>query len=217
MNRLGNIFLILICLSVCSAANAASLAVNGGFENVLPIHHDPAGYGEWFGNPAEMISSENGIVPTEGTKMLKYTGIVATTNVREWIDVSSLQFDSPVTLTADVYRISGASSTFLLTICDLNHAPVFSNSNPEYDSGMVTSSLVGVPADQWSTVSLSASVPPGTMTLGIEVSYMNLGGYSDNVRLTADVHATPEPSSLLLSTFGFLGLAAWRWRRRNRA
>lgn len=45
--------------------------------------------------------------------------------------------------------------------------------------------------------------------------------YTQNITLIdntfAFLIATPEPSSLILAAFGFAGLAAWSWRRRNRA
>ena len=204
-------FATVLALGSISNVVATPLVTNGGFEDVLPIGSGVP-YEEWGGNIAQMVTAENGVIPTEGLHMVKYLEKSSTSNLRQVVDIASVPGGSEVRLSADVFRLTGspANAEFLLAIAAMDHGPP--SSDPDFNANTIALSLHNVPENVWTHISLSTVIPPGTVMLGVEVSYTSrgdLGGYADNIRLT------PEPSSLVLAALGLIGLAAWGWRRKR--
>ncbi len=204
-------FATVLALGTISDILASPLVTNAGFEDVQPIINGVTDYGMWWGNIAQMVTAENGVTPTEGLHMVKYLETSSTSNLRQLVDTSSLANRSEVTLSADVFRITGTPSNaeFRLAFAAMDHGPP--SSNGDFDTHTIGVSLYSVPSNVWTNIAFSTIIPPGTVMLAVEVSYTSrgdLGGYADNVQLT------PEPSSFGLAAMSLVGLVAW-WRRRK--
>ncbi len=177
---------------------------NGGFETVVPIDGFPINsFGVWGGNPGSMVTAEHGVTPLDGSRMLTFSGISGTTNIWQMVDVSSLSGTPTVTLSSAFNRLAGSPSNFQLRIAALDHGPP-SNGNPEFDHRTIASLQRSVPDNTWSTLSLTAVVPPGTVSLAVEVAYSGLGGYADNVQITAEPFIPPPPGPIVIGgrTYG---------------
>lgn len=214
--------LMAVVLGLVSLANvfATPLVVgNAGFEMVVPIVHDPPGLGVWFGNAGDMVMTEYGIVPTEGSRMLKFNGTNATTNIDQAIDATNILAGTTVTFLADVNRVPGSLTDFLISISAFNYAlmPNDPSFTGEVGTHHIATALHTVSAGTWMTLQISAVVPPNTVTLALELGFMKQadipGGYADNVRLFEG--QVPEPSSVVLACLGLVSLVGWGLRKRR--
>lgn len=83
-----------LCLSVASVS-AQNLVVNPSFEIGTPGFGWPSSYGEWVGDRSTAVAAQQGIVPVEGSKMLRFvysgpsspSGLYVACQVRHIIDV----------------------------------------------------------------------------------------------------------------------------------
>src|SRR5690349_20621099 len=106
MTRAITLATLLACYALANTSQATIVVGNAGFETVVPIPYWPvASYGVWTGNPATIVTAENGITPVEGTHMLKFTGGDPTANVWQLVDVSAVPSGSLVTLSAEFNRV----------------------------------------------------------------------------------------------------------------
>jgi len=210
MNR--SIMLALVVIVLVALPTWAGQIANPGFEQPQePKTNGGVGPYLWFGNSFDFVGAENGVVPIEGVQMVHYLTNVATSNLRQVIELGGFA-GGQVTLSADVYHTaaSAGNSRFSLRLAYINTPAPFGND--EFDNNVFVETSHIVPVDVWTNISLSAEVPPGTSFLGVEVSYLSGGpltGYADNVQLAG----VPEPSSFVLAALGLIGLLVWRRKR----
>ena len=119
------LFIILV-VGVGRYSFAQNLVVNAGFEEstYIDIGNRPSGYGYWGGDNAEVVGSENGINPLEGSSMLKFNYVYPdgpgtpgnTCDIYQIIDISPyagiVAFgNASVTMSANFNRVAGDSQT----------------------------------------------------------------------------------------------------------
>ena len=235
-NKIFSIVILTTSLFIANSVSA-NLITNGGFETNFTTSPTPTGYGEWYADPAKSVVAQNGIVPLEGNRMLKFTASSpygnytnTASNVWQLIDVSS--YDSLISsglaiasLSAYFNRVSVDNQTdtqFLITINsysgDLGSPP-----NPLLNS-LYNEFFTDSDVATWEEISLDMIVPVNTDYLAIQIAaFENTfndpianefdGHYADLVILEIRANPVPEPSTMILLGAGLIGLAGWRRKR----
>lgn len=196
---------------------AANLVINPGFETREPIGNGlPSTYGDWNGNRSSIVTSDNGITPRSGQRMLRiegtsYSGDGAGAsvggNVVQIIDVSQWAAQiatGRVLLTVSAYfnRIGGDGQTDTEFGVDIF---AFSDSPANYPSHGFSGYLrrqtntfwSDANTSTWQQLSTTAVLPAGTtyVVIGVtaaenvfnDLSYPEFDGhYADDVDVTID-------------------------------
>ena len=69
------LFIVMVCLFVCSYSSGVNLVVNAGFETSEATSGGvPSGYGHWNGDYSAIVGATGGIIPYESSQMLQFKG-----------------------------------------------------------------------------------------------------------------------------------------------
>ncbi len=229
MRRVGLVVALFVGMFGVSRARA-NLIVNPGFETPVAIRDGlgAATSGEWRGDPAEMVTAQDGIVPPEGERMVQliasYPGSAIGYDAAIWqlIDLTPYRDQiaggyGMVSATAQFNRVAGDNETdtslgFFYRTND--HQPT------SFGGGHVMDTFESDgDVDTWETYTSNFRLPQNTEflfagVLAVENVHDDWtspefdGHYVDDVSLT--FHIIPEPPVLMLLLSGVATLACLR-------
>jgi hypothetical protein len=218
---------LLVAILLCAAQAHAQLT-NPNFETAETINSGgiPSVLNDWEGNVSSVVGAENGIVPFDGNRMLRFLfahagqpGPGVGVGVRQLLEI---QPGLTVTASAVFNRVPGDAQTdteFHLeveayggTLTSLNRLGV-DTFRLLSDGNVLT----------WESATASLTMPPNTRYVGVHLLALENvfndnsgeefdGHYADAVTLAI----VPEPSTVLLLSVG-LAVALVKRRRANRA
>lgn len=228
------------------ASGPAAAFQNGGFEipedvspmTAIPWPNESADM--WQGDVATIVTTENGITPLEGTRMLHFEGAASVTGAGPNGSCNMWQiFDAPpppgtVTASAFFNRVHVDADTdthFRVTLVAVSGAQSGFPTKVEAQDFLAFEEefiLTDALTSTWESASVSLKLPDGTDYFGIhiaanenivndEVGTEFDGHYADAVTVSIS-HGVPTLSSrmLLLMVLAFLGAGlvglAGRWR-----
>ncbi len=205
-----------VALTVLIFADRAcsSIVVNGGFETVVPIP-DPTplvgspipGLGLWHGDPATMVSSENGINPAEGSHMLRFdSGGGSMSNIWQVV-TTRVQARGAVVSFVTLFNALGSSGSAELRVASSDALLMPGDSFP---NPIAQSELMGLddnPAT-WEPLQLDFPVPNESHSLLFMVAgNPGSGVYADAAR----TGSVPEPVGIVVwSVLATIGFAVYR-------
>ena len=189
--------------------------------------------GDWSGDLSQIVTAENGIVPFDGSRMLRFDGTFLNTSIDGfasdvWQLIDMSPFSTVVSTglalasgSAYFNRIAGTNLTdtqFVVQIRAFSGLPSNFPSDASIAFAQGTLLSDGNP-DTWESASVQLILPVSTTYVGFLVAgFENIsrsgfpeldGHYADNVTF----NVVPEPSTLLLLASGLAGLAAWRRKK----
>jgi len=207
------------CVSVHSALDVESnLVVNAGFENQVSIPDPlPNSEGYWAGNPATIVSSEQGITPAEGQNMMRFLPGSSNCDIWQLIDLAEYQSiiatgEAKVSASALFNRIDAGDPYFRVLITaysgDLANWPANTGNYLDYAMTTIESDS---DLSTWQVSHAELMLPENTNYIGVKTRSQGgfQGHYVDDVVVTI----VPEPTSLTLVIV--TGLALLRRTRRS--
>lgn len=186
------------------------LLVNGGFESNEALGGGQAtGFGDWKRDQASTVSTENGITPYAGSRMLKFLGTsdvgassATDSDVAQYVDLSAYASaislgNVSVEVKTRFNRVAGTASTDTAfgTFLIARHGTVQSGGGLADNTVMLTSDS---DTSTWQEVTNTLTLPAGTTNLFVNlIASENVvnnttgtefdGHYADDVRLTINV------------------------------
>ncbi len=230
--------MVLGLVSVPALADTITLDItNPGFETSGTIGMGfPNVFGVWGGDQSEIVTTENGINPFEGSQMLHFIysrrdepGSTVGSDVWQFIDTSTFSFEiatgmAILSATAFFNRVLGDANTDTLFEVRIDAYSGTPDSKTKLASAFGTI-LTDSDVFTWEQAGASLTLPTGTTFVGIRISSRENvfndtsgvefdGHYADNVNLTLYTGASPvpEPATLTLLAAGLLAGAAFRKR-----
>jgi len=235
-------FLSMFTLLVAVADRADALPIhNPGFETSETIVEGSSdSFDVWWGDKSEIVGTENGITPYEGSnRMLHFIysrptepGSSVGSDVRQLIDVSSYDalIDSGqavVSASAWFNRVLGDLQTdtlFQVRLEAFSGDPTGSNDKLAEKDGEI---FADGDVSTWEQATLSLVLPSDTTYVRLRISSREDvfnddsgtefdGHYADNVYVGIDPppQPTPEPGTLLLLGSGLAGFVLFRRRKK---
>jgi len=215
-----------LLLMTCGSASAG--LINGGFESSDPVGIGlPTTFGGWGGDGATIVTTENSIVPVEGTHMLRFdhTSFMGDSGARggvwQLVDATGITPGTVMVASSAFNRVAGNAQTDTQFIVEID---AYSGSPSGFpDTGLLASTSTNLFSDSnpstWEPATASLSVPTGTSYLAVLVAaYQNVAMTSppfDGHYADAAVLGVPEPGACALAWIG-LAIATTRCRRRGR-
>ena len=190
MKKLLTYLSFFLLLLGASTANA-DLLVNPGFETIESTDdHYPTAFGDWSGDLSEIVITENGITPLEGSQMLHYisaahsgdTSELRASDVYQLVDLSTFRSDIDaglLTASASAFfnRIQGDEETdtlFLIELYAFSGTP--DNFSNQFDNSQWLSwtdhrfyLLTDNNLNTWEKLTATLPLPPETDYLAINI------------------------------------------------
>ena len=231
----GTLLVLSLTVTSVSSSRAANLVVNSGFETgAAALGSRPTTFGEWRGDRVSYTTTENGIAPPEGSRMLRFINtefIPNTTDTAQYwqnIDLSSFGTEiasgnARLSASVLVNRVQVDAQTD--TLFGL-HLHIRSGDPSAFTNLFSTQALLlsDSDLDSWQLISLmNVVLPTNTTYVMVELqAFENVfndtlnpeldGHYADGVTLSLSV--VPEPSTLAMAaTLLLIGLAVVSRRR----
>lgn len=211
--------------------------VNPSFEILEAVGGDfPNSFGDWNGDISEIVTQQNGVVPADGVRMLKYfaTSTAGPTITRSAASMYQLVDLSPLAAEIATGQVVAETSVLFNRVAgDAETDTLFSHGVAAFDGNpsdfiskadaeqwlasqrmeLITDADVGT----WEVISLSLLLPPGTEYLSLGLSAIENvfndgaapeldGHYADDVTLSFRI--VPEPSTAMLLVVALLVTAA---------
>jgi len=230
--------MVLGLMSVPALADTITLDItNPGFETSGTIGvGSPNVFGVWGGDKSEIVTTENGITPFEGSQMLHFIytkkdgpGSTVGSDVWQFIDTSTFSFEiatgmAILSATAFFNRVLGDANTdtlFEVRIDAFSGTPDSKTKLASAAGTILSDDLLNT----WEQAGASLTLPTGTTFVGVRISSRENvsndtsgvefeGHYADNVNLTiyTGIASVPEPATLTLLAAGLLVGAAFKKR-----
>ena len=232
MKRIYTI-LAAILLPTAAFCEPVNLVINPSFETVESIGDSlPSNYGNWSGDDGTIVTAENGIIPLDGIRMLRFDATSPlgpsetgnTGEVRQIINISGfkdmiLTGNAVAQASAYYNRVSGDMQTdngFTVELTAFDGSPSTFPSRwiaQTYDAALAWAVSDGLVTDSnpltWELCNVRLNLPVNTEFLVVGVkSHENI--YNDAVFPEFDGHyadkvslqIVPEPATILLLSFG---------------
>ena len=227
-----------MALSLASAEASPVTISNPGFEIDETIGDGlPTAFADWSGDLATIVSAENGIVPLEGTRMLRFDATFQSgpggisSDVWQLVDMTPWAADiasglAVASWSAAFNRVEGNSESepqFAVSIRAFSGLPTqFPSAADSPLASSVTFLLSDADPGSWQAISTDLLLPVSTSYIGVLVAARETlsnstsnefdGHYVDQGQLMV---TTPEPATLSLVALGLAAAArAGRQRRR---
>ena len=176
--------------------------------------------GSWgVGDPFSIVTSENGVAPAEGSKMLRFDGVQVAGDVYQIVDLSTsaASIDTGlVTVTFSAYFNATASNMVGINVFGWDSAPTaFDTPTRSLITSQVTTNL-DTDLQTWEQVTGSTALPVGLryIALGIHADGDVFNTYADLTSLSLTTARVASPPSFMLLA---LGLATIGYRRRKQS
>ena len=210
---------------------------NPGFETPgsVPSGLPAATLNEWRGDPADSVTTENSIVPADGSRMLQFlesypTGPIGIDcAIWQILDVSGYQSyiqqgGVNLTGTALFNRIAGDANTDTEFGVRLKAYEGMPSSFHDEIATVVASIFSDSNLATWEPCGVTLPLPTNTQFVSVcifaQENILNdntfpefQGHYADTV--TISINTIPEPSTLVLFSIGTISLLAYAWRLRR--
>ncbi|MCA9191361.1 MAG: PEP-CTERM sorting domain-containing protein [Planctomycetales bacterium] len=227
-------FLAIAILFATATPSRADLIINGSFESTNSSDYQFGMYndrtGTWGADLASVVQAENGIMPLDGTQMLKFlgTGLNGSTNgvfseVSQLVEVGAGQL---LEASAMMNRVNVSDADSRMGIGILAYSGLVQDHPANVGSALAQSVLeftTDADLSTWEPISTQLLTPAGTDYVEVYVFAVDSpnnappnefrGNYADSVRLTA----VPEPSSALMLPIAGSLFAFFRRRRSTTA
>lgn len=225
-----SVFVIATCLLLGAEARATNLLTNPGFEALETTSGGfPHSAGDWGGNYSQIVAAQNGIMPAEGQRMLRFLGTTDNGNSHITFGSTIVQiYAGPEVVPGAVFTATALynrvnSSPLIDTEFDINIRAYSGTPASFLLNGQIADSVGIILSDDdpqtWEMATTSLTLPAATTYIAVlVVATENIlddadgpefyGHYADSVSLVV-----PEPSSLTFVGMGCLALL----RRRRRA
>lgn len=217
------ILLAIFCVLASLAGNAAGQfdpgLVDDSFEDPSSYHVlGDYGVGYWKGDPATIVTAQDGITPIDGDRMLQFLNIGHGSSNDIWQLVDMTPFSSLLssgdivgTLSAKFNRVAGDAQTdtaFRVSI------QAYSGQPTNFPTGMLAEGKQYIYSDSnigtWELATADLQLPAKTTFIAVGLRIKSDisddlefdGHYADAVSLTV----TPEPATLSLLAIGGLAL-----------
>ncbi len=231
MRSLKSMFVCAVCFVLVgfSVNASANLVTNPGFETYEITTGDyPEVFGDWMGDVSEIVSSENGITPLEGSNMLHFIyaagdagpSSITASNLRQTIDVSGYagliaSGNAVANFSAYFNRVAGDAQTdteFVIRIdafAGLARQYETLKKNELYLAYSLEAIYSDADINTWEIAMTNLEIPVGTDFLAIQVVAIE-NVYNDTSHPEFDGHycdmvsleIVPEPATLSLLALG---------------
>lgn len=215
-------------LALSSGAQAMPVAVpNGGFETPEATGgYFPAAFADWNGDLSEIVTAENGIVPAEGSHMLRFlaTSLFGPGGISSdiWQTIDLSPYHAAIagggvtfTFSALFNRVSGNAQSepqFSVLVRAFDGAPdIFA---AQVDHNWLAQSFTALYSDAlpstWEIAATSLVLPPTTTYVGVLIAARETLDNSDTMEFdghyvdgtAAEITVVPEPATLWLLVVG---------------
>lgn len=217
---------MILALSLSVEATSIEVLNDGGFETTVSPQGSqtswtPSDYGSWaVGDPMSTVSSESGITPLEGNKMLRFgTSGGSSSDLYQIVDVSGYasQIDAGL-VTADMsvfFNAASANSSMGLRLVSWDFAPTsfagVSILGGDYNNLSADGDLATWEQFFVDGIALTAGVR--YLGFGIHEPTASPLAYADNASLQLNIASVAEPSIVILMIFGFFGFGLLKGKR----